>query len=101
MQNIGYGRSRENSIERIGKKYQWITMYHILALVADNYEYKEEYSDLEISGYKGTWRPYVRDFDPTLTICTNKTNYELGIKLYREEYKAWDITNPRDSYKQL
>ena len=92
--HIGYGRSRENSIERIGKKYQWITMYHILALVADNYEYKEEYSDLEISGYKGTWRPYVRDFDPTLTICTNKPNYELGIKLYREEYKAWDITNP-------
>jgi len=90
---IGYGRSRENSIERIGKKYQWITMYHILALVADHYEYKEEYSDFAISGYKGTWRPYVRDFDPTLTICTNQPNYELGIKLYRKEYKDWDIAN--------
>lgn len=52
-------------LERIGKKYQWIAMYNILARVSDNcakvdrFEKKEEV-------FEGAWDPYVRDFDPTL-----------------------------------
>lgn len=56
-------------IERIGKKYQWIAFYNILARVCDNCrminsglsDYKRDNPE-----YEGPWNPYVRDFDPTL-----------------------------------
>ena len=64
-----YNFKRENiiKIERIGKKYQWIAMYNILARVADNYKMKRRYDDEpdEIQ-YEGPWTLYLRDFDPTL-----------------------------------
>lgn len=51
--------------ERIGKKYQWIALYHILAKVSDTHQIKGD-SDNEDYTYKGAYDPYVRDFDPTL-----------------------------------
>ncbi|WP_156286358.1 NACHT domain-containing protein [Oceanivirga salmonicida] len=45
-----------SNVERIGKKYQWITYYKILAHLSDNKKAK----------YEGTWDPYIRDFDPTI-----------------------------------
>ena len=57
-------RNVTKKIERIGKKYQWIAMYNILARISDRHilhDYNNDYL------YKGTWEPYVRDFDPTLT----------------------------------
>lgn len=63
----GYG---SNKIERIGKKYQWIAMYNILARISDHCKMLDRYSSLidkEIK-YEGAWNPYVRDFDPTLNI---------------------------------
>lgn len=54
-------------VERIGKKYQWIAMYNILARVSDNYKMRCRYSmDDEELVFEGAWEPYVRDFDPTL-----------------------------------
>lgn len=54
-------------IERIGKKYQWIAMYNILARISDYSPMKNCYSmENEIISYDGPWEPYVRDFDPTL-----------------------------------
>lgn len=57
-QSVGYHNPRmgKKNNERIGKKYQWIAFYEILARVADN--------DLSFK-YKGPWEPYVRDIDPT------------------------------------
>ncbi len=63
-----YERHTTVKTERIGKKYQWITMYNILARISDhckmidrwNYPAKEEV------WFEGAWDPYVRDFDPTL-----------------------------------
>ena len=66
--NYGYYQYNTRKIERIGKKYQWIAMYNILARVSDNYKMKRKYSlenDAEIS-FEGAWEPCVRDFDPTL-----------------------------------
>lgn len=63
-----YNRYTTAKLERIGKKYQWIAMYNILARVTDYYKMNERYGingDTEIS-YNGAWAPYVRDFDPTL-----------------------------------
>lgn len=59
-------RSQNKKKERIGKKYQWIAMYNILARISDYHLIKEW--DEESHTYEGTWEPYVRDFDPTLNI---------------------------------
>ncbi len=62
-----YGMDRTAKTERIGKKYQWIAMYNILARISDYYPMKNTYSmeDGTVE-YEGPWEPYVRDFDPTL-----------------------------------
>lgn len=60
----GSGRGRNESIERIGKKYQWIAFYEILGQIADQCDRVDKYSG-DISEYYGTWSPYVRDIDPT------------------------------------
>ena len=64
------GSSRlSRRVERIGKKYQWIAFYNILARVADNCpKISSELSNYNWndSEYEGPWDPYVRDFDPTL-----------------------------------
>ena len=91
--SVGHGRSRGGNVERIGKKYQWITMYHVLALITDNYQYEEKYSDAEYLAYRGTWRPYVRDFDPTLRLCNNDDKHNLGVALNRAIYSNWDELN--------
>lgn len=59
-----YDRHGNKKIERIGKKYQWIAFYHILARVCDNYSLKD--FGEEPHPYEGAWNLYVRDFDPTL-----------------------------------
>lgn len=62
-----YDRHRVLKTERIGKKYQWIAMYNILARISDYYPMKNRFSmEEEIATYDGPWEPYVKDFDPTL-----------------------------------
>lgn len=57
----------EGQVEIIGKKYQWITMYNILARISDYYPMKNRFSmEEERVLYDGPWEPYVKDFDPTL-----------------------------------
>lgn len=67
--NLGrynYNRHNTAKVERIGKKYQWIAMYNILARIADHCVKRDRYSDEEDQKYDGPWEPYVRDFDPSL-----------------------------------
>lgn len=66
-----YYRSRhlQRKIERIGKKYQWIAMYNIMARVTDNYSIKNSYEiGLFNNKFEGAWDPCVRNFDPTLNV---------------------------------
>lgn len=65
--HIGYtDRHDTKKLERIGKKYQWIAFYNILARVSDENQLKDLYGD----GFEfiGSWNPYVRDFDPTVNM---------------------------------
>lgn len=64
---ITYSINQKTKTERIGKKYQWIAMYNILARVSDHYPMIQSNisSDEENIQYEGAWDPYVRDFDPT------------------------------------
>ena len=59
-----YSRHDTKKVERIGKKYQWIAFYNILARTSDYYRIKEWDEPSRV--YEGPWNPYVRDFDPTL-----------------------------------
>lgn len=59
-------RHDTKKIERIGKKYQWITLYNILARVSDTHQLKNW--DEHLYSYGGPWEPFVRDFDPTLNV---------------------------------
>ncbi len=75
--SMPYGRGGDNRKERIGKKYQWIAFYELVAQVSDNYKMK-------ISGYRGdevfdwcrgNFDSDVRsDIDPTLIENSNKNN---------------------------
>lgn len=65
--SISYYPGQTDKSERIGKKYQWIAFYKILALASDHFSLIDRYSPYENRrNYEGAWEPYVRDFDPTL-----------------------------------
>lgn len=61
----GVDRFANNRTERIGKKYQWIAMYHVMSKIADNAEVKRWDEKID---YHGAWEPFMRDFDPTLNL---------------------------------
>ena len=90
----GFVRNTTVKTERIGKKYQWITMYNMLARISDsckmidrwNYPAKEEVK------FGGAWDPYVRDFDPTLNqnfmVCSDAPVFAKA-----EEHIARGVAN--------
>lgn len=94
----GSGRA-SGHLERIGKKYQWIAFYEILAKVSDNCKMHDEGSNVwrnnkKYGKYDGPWRPYVRDIDPTIIIKkTQKENYigkTVGLPWWVPcEYQNW------------
>lgn len=91
--------------ERIGKKYQWIAFYHIMALMSDHCKMRG-YGGYPLD-YDGPWDPYVRDFDPTingnLMKCEDaptfprfsKLNYSIEKEMYavnisdKENVEKW------------
>ncbi len=93
--NIGYKGRHSHKVERIGKKYQWIAFYEILARVSDNYPfYENSYSkNAKPIKYEGPWEPYVRDIDPTITIKGNSKNQSKTNWWNPFEYSCWDIQN--------
>ena len=64
--NVNFDRNHVGKTERIGKKYQWIALYNILARISDRHKVKDYMYAEDYETYKGSWNPYVRDFDPTL-----------------------------------
>lgn len=78
-------RHNVKRLERIGKKYQWIAFYNILARLSDKYKVTDEFwSDKLGDLYKGAWNPFIRDFDPT-----------LNIKLQRDksDFPSFELSN--------
>ena len=83
LYNFGY-RNETKKIERIGKKYQWIAMYNILARISDKH-LLDNYND-DAQPYQGTWEPYVRDFDPTINLHFLKSD-----KIPTFNFKDFDV----------
>jgi len=91
-----YGYSRhDNKIERIGKKYQWIAFYEIMAILSDNYKLNEGWGfNDKYDYYKGAWQLSLRNIDPAY-ITKNKEEDDDVIKTKKEwwadkEYTEWD-----------
>ncbi|MBI1212898.1 MAG: ATP-binding protein [Alphaproteobacteria bacterium] len=64
-----HGRAAKKP-ERIGKKYQWIAYHEISALIADHFQYREEFGN-DVDGdhqYEGPWQDSFRDIDPSCTL---------------------------------
>jgi hypothetical protein len=67
--SIGYHGRDASKAERIGKKYQWIAYHEILALLADNFQYREKLREEKGDrAYDGPWQEYLRDIDPSSTL---------------------------------
>ncbi|WP_107839881.1 NACHT domain-containing protein [Metasolibacillus meyeri] len=63
MYSRNEGRGTAN-IERIGKKYQWIALYELLARMSDNLYWADKYDEKDV--YEGPWQLWKRDIDPTV-----------------------------------
>jgi|GEM_PF-341746 len=102
-----YDRHQTIKTERIGKKYQWITMYNILARVADHCSMKNGCypPPEEPAHYEGPWEPYVRDFDPTLNQtfvkCANAPIFHSLAEFAKECSLSNKIANVSDKDKQF
>jgi hypothetical protein len=97
--SIGFGRGRGTiPHERIGKKYQWLALYEMLARVSDNCEKYNKWSSSvqEKEPYQGPWSPSVRDIDPTMTIKNTGTyGKEITTDYWwtKEQYSNWDLSS--------
>ncbi len=75
----------KNNVERIGKKYQWLALYEVVARLADNYAIQDREGN-ELGYYQGPWQNGLRNIDPTyiplmkkitkLPFPVNKINYD-------------------------
>jgi len=99
-----YNRN-DNKVERIGKKYQWIAFYEILASLADNYKLKNDWSsNPKYEFYKGPWQLYLRNIDPAYITKNNESEEnDKTIKTTKEwweseEYAQWNY--PDDEWVQ-
>ena len=87
--NCSRGRSH-SKVERIGKKYQWIAMYRIIARMTDRYpnkDWSEEWSDPVRSA---------RNIDPTIYPGRKPLKHQSKYVL-----PTFDITVPKDDIKWL
>lgn len=96
-----YDRHQTKKVERIGKKYQWITMYNMLARISDHCKMIDRwnYPEEEDVQFEGAWELYARDFDPTLNqsfmICNDAPKFDVLDELStkgKEENKIVDIS---------
>ena len=87
--NTPYTGRDENRVERIGKKYQWMAMYEVVARVADNFEMTDPSTrwkdDKKYLWYNGSVEPSFRDIDPTF-IPPDSTNIRL---ITSPKYNGW------------
>jgi len=100
----GFGRS--TNIERISKKYQWIALYEILGIIADNHKMRSGISRTNpYEFYKGTWQNYIRDIDPAYITLDKEVDNDEDDEKYECEsfvekkwyddvdYKYWENTS--------
>lgn len=110
IKNYNVSRHYVNE-ERIGKKYQWLMFYELLARVADNFPMYDEssYKNEKQIEYDGPWNPYVRDIDPSMILKRTgeqeydeikSNNWWLKENYFKTDYYT-DVNKWIYSYKDL
>lgn len=80
----GYYGRRGGHIERIGKKYQWIALYELLARLQDRYKARMDWKYETVTDFfENAEEMGMRNFDPTLLL--NKT----FIDSYHQPSRKW------------
>lgn len=78
-----------NTVERIGKKYQWLAMYEVVARLADHTQITDPATrwndDKKQIWYNGSIEPSFRDIDPSF-ISPNKSDIR---EIERPTYNDW------------
>lgn len=86
----------DNITERIGKKYQWIALYEVLARVSDNHPMDDPSSgwggeDREYIWYQGAWEPFIRNIDPSVRTRKPSPHTDHQIKDWWHQFKYDDL----------
>jgi hypothetical protein len=90
------GDRYRNKTERIGKKYQWIALYEILARIADNHQMVDPSTrwgdDQKYIWFQGPWEPFIRNIDPTSIQSLTKKYNQFHKKAWwnKINYNDWD-----------
>ncbi|MFA7327942.1 MAG: AVAST type 2 anti-phage system protein Avs2 [Candidatus Ratteibacteria bacterium] len=92
--DVGYYRADRSThkAERIGKKYQWIAFYELLALIADNFQFKKDRWSDNSSNYDGPWQIGIRDIDPSCTLREDPKEIHENTPILnncKSNYNAW------------
>jgi hypothetical protein len=99
---IGYDGRAAHKAERIGKKYQWIALHEILALVADHFQYREEFRGPGNATYCGPWQDWLRNIDPSCTIRATQDGTSWGGHVPAWwgglTYNNWEIPGKADEW---
>ena len=102
----GFDRLQNSSVERIGKKYQWIALYEFLAMIGSNYYYvQDRWLDDTPATFKSAYQTSARDLDPTvdpllLEEFTHKNDDEKDI-WWKPSYSAWGTENWQSSSEDI
>ena len=94
------GDRHKNKKERIGKKYQWIALYEVLARLADNYKMIDESTrygeDKKYVWYQGPWEPFVRNIDPS--VVYQQTNASKNQKLLNNRVDYLELIDTHENW---
>ncbi|WP_252225499.1 hypothetical protein [Clostridium sp. ZBS2] len=105
-----YYRTGGSITERIGKKYEWIAYYELLARLADNLMFGDRgYCDVDDSKFYGPWQIDTREMDPTFwfkgntdDICYDDSKirwwrpYQFNVEIYNLEEQIKWLWNEED-----
>lgn len=86
-----------NRVERIGKKYQWIALYEVMARLSDNHQMVDSSSRWDDSKkyiwFQGPWSERLRVIDPT--VQPRKSTKKIGMDKdnNHKNYDYWEGSN--------
>lgn len=85
-----------NTVERIGKKYQWLAMYEVVARLADHTQMTDSATrwndDKKKTWYNGSIEPSFRDVDPSFILPNKSDIREIKKPTYNDwgdDFESW------------
>lgn len=83
------GRWRDESVERVGKKYQWIGFYETLGRILDNRDLEPDWGEERPKTYSHPEQLLIRDIDPTVLAREPLQEPPSAVPWFAECEPAW------------